>query len=120
MLTAFPPTLIDTEVLNVQGTAYSRYMYTCRLISGTRERTSVDALPNLGCRPSTIDRPEQCCNAGGIAENLFRPCVKDRCFVSYNRISVHRNATERCQPVTLFNGRHISTCNKSIFLDHQT
>jgi hypothetical protein len=70
-------------------------MHTCRLISGTGERTSVDALSNLGCRPSTIDRPEQCCNAGGIAENLLRPSVEDRCIASYNKISVHRNVIER-------------------------
>ena len=51
-------------------------MNTCRLISGTGERTSVDALPKLGCQLSTVDLPEQCSNAGGIAENQARASVE--------------------------------------------
>ncbi len=69
-------------------------MNTCLLISGTGERTSVDTVSNIGCQLSTINRPEKCCNAVGIAENQGRPSVEDRTDASYNRYSVHRNAIE--------------------------
>jgi hypothetical protein len=66
-------------------------MNACRLISGTGERTSVGA---LSCRLSTIDRPEYFRNAGGVADDLGRSTVEDRCCAVYNRCPVHRDAIE--------------------------
>ena len=84
------------EVLDVQGTAVLKvYEY---VSTGqwhrTRGRTSVDALSNLGCWLGTIDRPKQCCNAVGIADDIGRPSIEDRWLASYNRCSAHRNAIE--------------------------
>ena len=66
----------------------------CRLVSGNGERTR-------GCRLSLADQLEKVHNTGGVANDLGCSSVEDRRCASYYRFSVHRNAIERCLPVTL-------------------
>jgi hypothetical protein len=100
MLTVFPPTSIEMGMSNVQGTRVLK-ISKCRVISGTGEHTSVDALSNLGRRLGTTDLFEKVRNASWIAKNLGCSSVEDCCCAPYCRLSVHRNAIERRLPVAL-------------------
>ena len=73
----------------------------CRLNSGIKGRTSVDAISILGCRLSTTDLLEKVLNAGKVADNLRCSSIKDRCCASHYRVPIHGNAIERCLPITL-------------------
>ena len=101
MLTVFPPTSIEMGVSNVQGTRIFKIHKKVSTDSGTGERTSVDAISNLGCQLSTTNRVEKFRNAGGVTDNLRCSSVEDCCCTSYYRFSVHRNAIKRGLPVSL-------------------
>ena len=73
----------------------------CWLISGTGERTSVDAFSILRRRLSTFDRLEKFRNAFWIANNLGGSTIEDRCCAPNYRLFVHSNVIERRLPGAL-------------------
>ena len=108
MLIVLPPTLIEMGVLKLHGTKEKVNLHVGMPTSNITQRTRVEASAKLGCRLGTADRLKKIRNAVGTTKNLGSSRIEDRRGVSHYNAPVHRDAIERCLPVTLADNVGIS------------